>query len=73
MFKQMRQALNMIHFIVTEGGSSQMNGHTSPITSGDSGIGLDNAHPLASKALKDLEVCSVYMYIFQRFLWYIVN
>jgi hypothetical protein len=55
-FKQMRQALNMIHFIVTDGGCSQMNGHTSPITNGDSGIGLDNVHPLASKALKDLEV-----------------
>ena len=52
----MRQALNMIHFIVTDGGCSQMNGHTSPITNGDSGIGLDNIHPLASKALKDLEV-----------------
>ena len=52
----MRQALNMIHFIVTDGGCSQMNGHTSPITNGDSGIGLDNVHPLASKALKDLEV-----------------
>ncbi|XP_052079628.1 alpha-catulin-like isoform X4 [Mytilus californianus] len=54
-FKQMRQALNMIHFIVTDGGCSQMNGHSSPITNGDSGIGLDNVHPLASKALKDLE------------------
>jgi len=52
----MRKALDMIHYIVTDGGSSQMNGHSSPITNGDSGIGLDNSQASTNRAIKDFEV-----------------
>ncbi|KAJ8320926.1 hypothetical protein KUTeg_002513 [Tegillarca granosa] len=54
-FRQMRLALDLIHHVVTDGGSSQMNGHSSPISNGDSGIGLDNAHPSSNRSLKEFE------------------
>lgn len=53
-FKLMRGALSMIHYIVMDEGAGQANGHVSPVHNGDSGIGLDNAHS-ACKAFKEFE------------------
>ncbi|XP_060074303.1 alpha-catulin-like [Ylistrum balloti] len=54
-FVQMRRALDMIHYIVTEGGTSQVNGHSCTLNNGDSGICLDNAHHSTSRSIREFE------------------
>ncbi|OWF56469.1 alpha-catulin-like [Mizuhopecten yessoensis] len=54
-FVQMRRALEMIHYIVTEGGTGQVNGHSCSLNNGDSGICLDNAHHSTSRAVREFE------------------
>ncbi|XP_033728818.1 alpha-catulin-like isoform X1 [Pecten maximus] len=54
-FVQMRRALDMIHYIVTEGGTGQVNGHPCSLNNGDSGICLDNAHHSTSRSIREFE------------------
>ncbi|XP_071103440.1 alpha-catulin-like isoform X1 [Haliotis cracherodii] len=53
-FAQIKQSLNLVQHIVTDGGYYPVNGHTSPTTNGDSGIGLA-AVPSTSRAFKEFE------------------
>ena len=58
LFVQMHQALELIHYIVTDT-SYQLNGHDdmSPMMlNGDSGIALGGPQPRAHKALREFDV-----------------
>ncbi|XP_076457374.1 alpha-catulin-like isoform X2 [Babylonia areolata] len=54
-FLLIRNALDLIQHVVTDGGAIMSNGNTSPTLNGDSGIGLAAMHPTASRAFKELE------------------
>lgn len=60
-FTQMRKALDVIHYVATNGG--HVSGDVSPSTTvnGDSGISLSQHQPTAFKAIKDFEVSSLGM------------
>src|SRR6218665_1243800 len=55
-FTQMRKALDVIHYVSTDGG--HVSGDVSPSTTvnGDSGISLSQHQPTAFKAMKEFEV-----------------
>ena len=57
-FSLMRRALDMVHHVLTDGGSSGGGGDVSPSTNvnGDSGISLAQHQPTAFKAIKEFEV-----------------
>ena len=55
-FLLIRNALDLVQHVVTDGGAIASNGNASPTLNGDSGIGLAAMHPTASRAFKELEV-----------------
>jgi len=55
-FLLIRNALDLVQHVVTDGGTVGSSGNASPTLNGDSGIGLSAMHPTASRAFKDLEV-----------------
>ncbi|XP_070185642.1 alpha-catulin-like isoform X2 [Littorina saxatilis] len=54
-FLLIRNALDLVQHVVTDGGAITSNGNISPTLNGDSGIGLSSLHPTASRAFKELE------------------
>ncbi|PVD38027.1 hypothetical protein C0Q70_00634 [Pomacea canaliculata] len=54
-FLLIRNALDLMQHVVTDGGIVARNGNASPVVNGDSGIGLASTHPTASRAFKELE------------------
>nr|KAG5702399.1 hypothetical protein BaRGS_027486 [Batillaria attramentaria] len=54
-FLMIRNSLDLVQRVVTDGGAVMSNGNVSPTLNGDSGIGLSAMHPTASRAFKELE------------------
>ncbi|XP_005101953.1 alpha-catulin isoform X2 [Aplysia californica] len=54
-FSMIRQSLDLIQHVVTQGGQEEVRPEGGPIVNGDSGIGLASSHPTASRAFSDFE------------------